>query len=76
MRTVPFARFHALMSTMAALMAAGAPTRDHALHQAGGYKSRGKGKGRGQASGRFVAQAKRAAIKAANRAKHRRACRG
>lgn len=76
MRSVPFSRFNTLMSVMVSLM--GGPvglSRDLALAHAGGYHSRGKGHGKvTYASSGTVAQAKRAAVKAKNRAKHRRAC--
>lgn len=74
----PFSRVHALMLQVAAALALPAGARQVALEQIGPYVSRGKGQG-----GRYlgtsrisVAGAKRAAIKARNRARNKAAHRG
>jgi hypothetical protein len=69
----PFARARAMFAAIAGLIAAGA-TRATAVEAAGPYKSRGKGGGYRSKSNNTVAQAKRDAKKARNRAKHKRHC--
>ena len=69
--SVPFARFNKIMAAVAAAIGAGL-TRASALERIGPYESHGKSNGRRQASRNTTAQVKRAAVKARNRAKHRR----
>ncbi|MFJ1253402.1 hypothetical protein [Cupriavidus sp. CuC1] len=70
--SAPFARARAMFAAIAAAMALQGSARQLAMSAIGPYESRGKGKGRRTASRNTTAQNKRAAIKARNRAKHRR----
>lgn len=76
--SAPFSRVRVMMSAIAAALSLPAADRQVALDQIGPYVSRGKGQG-----GRYlgtsrisVAGAKRAAIKARNRARNKAAHRG
>lgn len=69
----PFARARSIFAAIAALMGAGM-SRATAVETAGPYQSRGKGGGYRTKSNNTVAQAKRTAEKARNRAKHKRHC--
>lgn len=82
-RSAPFARFTMMMGAIAAAMAGGttqgaqAMSRKAAVAQLPAYESRGKGQGR---SNRIAPGAQMANIRAARKARnvkrHRKACRG
>jgi hypothetical protein len=61
-----------MMSKISAVMMLAVHLRGAELAAIGPYESRGKGKGRRQASTNTAAQVKRASVKAANRARHKR----
>lgn len=71
-RSAPFARAQAFMSALSMAMAAGL-SQSAALSDLGNYQSRGHGQGciSNKHSRRTVAQDKRAALKARNKAKNR-----
>lgn len=71
-----FARARAMMAAIAVAMSLSSEAqRQVALSGIGPYVSRGKGRGGRPSSGHKVAMDKRAAKKARNVARHKRACR-
>lgn len=72
----PFKRFHSFMSAIAPAAIAQDISRQEALLLQPAYQSRGHGLSRPNRKGYCVAMAQRAAKKARNIKRHRKACKG